>query len=344
MAEVPDRKARALLVLPPGATSRSMVDTLTGAGIESERVDNVFQAVSAFTRNPADLIVLGLRDLTDRDLLAISVFREVREDAYVLLVFPTALRDRAVMALAQGADGYLLEPFYPGEFLDLVMRALTRAGLAGKEGLPGEDLERLAGAVAHSINNPLQILELLLSGDDPENPDPAEIRQETLRIKEVVEELLSFARRTEMLPGKVDLNEILSEELAAAAAKRPIESDLAADLPELTGDEQGLRAMVRAFAGLGAPGPLAVASETDGRGGVGMSFQAPDLILSPEERDAFFLPFAGPAGGEVGLAAATAEAVVTAHGGKVALSTDATEGTRLTVRLPARKTGSRRKK
>ncbi len=335
LSEVP----RALLVLPDGTMARSMLDTLAREKIEATCVGNVFQAVSAYTREPADIVVLGLKDLTEQDLQAIEVFREVRADSFILVAFPAALRDRAVRALAHGADAYILEPFYPGEFLDIIRRALLRFYRDEERTASGADLERMAGAVAHAINNPLQILELVLDESENGSPDIGDLREEARRIKHVVEELLAFARRAEVNPQNLNLNELIKSELPDLTKGREVETDLSPDLPLVFADPAGMRTVIRAFAVLGAPGALNLTTRLEQEGRKRFSvicFIAPDLILSDADRDAFFTPFAGPASGEVGLATATARAVIEHHGGLVEFFSREGVGTRVMVALPVK--------
>jgi len=335
--DVHDGAPRALLVLPDGTMARSMLDALTREGIPAGRVSDVFEAVSAYTRDAADIVVLGLKDLTEQDLKAIKVFRQVRADSFVLVVFPASLRDRAVRALAHGADAYILEPFYPGEFLDIVRRAVSRISRDGKPDPAGADLERMAGAVAHAINNPLQIMELLIEEIEDGSSGAADLRVEAQRIKHVAEELLAFARRTEVNPENLDLNELIRSELSELPQAREIDTDYAPGLPLIFADPAGLRTVVRAFALLGAPGSLNISTKLEKEGQNQFSvvcFNAPDLILSAAERDAFFTPFVGPVSGEVGLATATARAVIEHHGGFVEFFSREGMGTRVMVALP----------
>lgn len=342
---VSEDRGRVLIVYPPGATARGMADALASDGVASDTADNVYRAVSAFTANRPDLVVLGLAGLDDRDLEAIRVLREISPEVYLLLAFPSGHRDRAVKALALGADSYILEPFYLEEFLDIVRRGLQRAGRGRETRLPeggGEGLERLAGAVAHAINNPLQILELLLT-DEEGGPDREDFRQETRRIGAVVKELLAFSRRTEAQRTNVDVNALIREAVPAAdASDRRVRHELTAELPAVAANPELLRAALAAFGALadarGAGGRLVVRTEVEsGRPGgpVRVEFVAPELLLSPEEVRDLFLPFAGPLKGEVGLAGATARAVVETLGGELRVSSREGRGTELAARLPA---------
>lgn len=343
---VSEEHGRVLIVYPPGATARGMADALANEGVHSDTVENVYRAVSAFTANRPDLVVLGLAGLDDRDLEAIRVLRELSPDVYLLLAFPSGQRDRAVKALALGADSYILEPFYLGEFLDIVRRGLERAGAGRRsEGLPAADdegLERLAGAVAHAINNPLQILELMLT-DEEGGPDREEFRQETRRIGAVVKELLAFSRRAEAPTTNVDVNELIRETLPETDAEPgPIRHELAEDLPRVPANPEALRAAIVAFDGLAGAASsgdrLVVRTALEpgrSRRPVRLDFSAPELLLTSEEVRDLFHPFAGPMQGAVGLAGATAHAVVEALGGEIRVESRKGRGTEISVRLPA---------
>ena len=111
---------RVLLIYPRGPSARGMQDTLLAEDITTDLAEDVFSAVSTYAANPSDLVVLGLNSLEERDLEVVRVLREIRAEVYILLAFPAHLRDRAVKALALGADSYILEPFYLAEFLDIV--------------------------------------------------------------------------------------------------------------------------------------------------------------------------------------------------------------------------------
>lgn len=326
---------RVLLIYPAGPTRRGMEDALGDAGVVCDRADNVLQAVSRFAAEPADLVVLGLAGLTDRDIAVLETLREIRPGVFILLAFPAAARERAVKALASGADSYILEPFYLGEFVDLVRRGIERAR---RPSLAPEaaDSEKLAVAVAEVINNRLQILELLLTELKEGATEPEEIRDETDRIKDVAEELLAFARKAEFHPVSVDLNQLLENLASTHPALRGASlGRLAAGLPPIDGDPRGLATLVTAIAGMAAGERIELATGMDEEGRPVLTVWAPDVVLAPDEAQAFFEPFAGPARGATGLAAATAKAVAEAHGAEIDVTSREGAGTAVTVRFRA---------
>jgi len=300
--------------------------------------ESVFSAVSRFQQNPADLVVLGLDGLEERDLEVVRVLREIRPEVYVLLAFPSPLRDRAVKALAIGADSYILEPFYLGEFLDFVRRGLERTRRARRvpPGTEGEDLERLAAAVAHAVRNPLQIIELMLSDDAEGETDPSDVREETDRVNEVVKELIGFAHRARIDRSTVSLNDVMKEIVHPPGGRlRRVRRDLAPDLPPISGDPERLRAAFGALASLsGEDGRLEVRTEITPRGRLRATVRLADLTLSEDERDALFLPFRSRVPGTVGLAAATAKATFDAHDAETAVQSRDGDGTTVRIDFP----------
>jgi signal transduction histidine kinase len=328
---------RVLLVHRQGATARGAVEVLRGEGIDVSSAENVFQAVSLFAERPADLVHLSLAEFEERDLEVLRVLRDIRPSVYVLLSFPMTLRDLAVKALARGADAYVVEPFYLGEYLDLVRRGIARARIGAPAPAPeSTDLERLAGAVAHAVNNPLQIVELLLS-QEAGKLERGELRQEARRIRDVVVELLAFSRRRERPQTALDLNGLLRE-LVPEGTETEVTLDLSPGLPELHADEEGLRLLLTALLSLpgirNGHGPLSVATGSGAPGQLSLRFHAPDLILSESEVRSFFRPFESPLPDAVGLSAATARAVVDAHSGEIEVTSREGEGTRVVVNIP----------
>jgi len=328
-----------LLVYPLGSERRGMVEALGELSASLETADHLFTAISRFTARPADVVVLGLAALDDRDVeRAIPLFRDLRPDVHLLLAFPPRRRESAVKALGLGADAYVLEPFYLRELVDLVRRGLLRKGpaITGETTLEDQDLEKLAGAIGHAVGNPLQIIEFQLSQDVIE---AEEVRQETKRIAAVAEELLAYARQKEMQAAVLDVNRLVKETVPLTGKLRKrFHRELAGDLPAIDGDARQIRLAFSTFAGMadarGSEERLRVETAESADGWVEIVFHAPDLHLTPEEERDFFREFSALLAGEVGLRAATAKGIILSHGGEVVLASLGGEGTTVTVRLP----------
>jgi two-component system NtrC family sensor kinase len=117
---------------------------------------------------------------------------------------------------------------------------------------------RLAGGVAHEINNPLggilaftQILMRERLSSEEQNECLREIERSSLRCKAIVESLLRFARQSPSAElGAIELNEVVREAVRVAAYKLPvlprvrIESDLERDLPAVLAEASQLEQVV----------------------------------------------------------------------------------------------------
>lgn len=345
-------RRRALIVYPPGATTRAVREVLEAQDLDVREAANVFSAVGTFATEPADLVVLGLSGLEDSDLRAIPALREREPRVFVLVSFPPELRSLAVSALARGADAYLLEPFYLGELADLAARGLARAGSSGGPAAPpppGGPRSLLAEAVADAVNNPLQILELMIDEDAPPI-ERGDIVQEVRRIAEVVAQLLVYAGREDLTTGPVDLNGLVREAAPSRGGrKRPVVHELDPDLPMLQGDENLLRLTLRTLtalaAGRGEPSPLTVRTALVGQAGaeqVTVRFEGPHLLRSADERRAFEEPFGADRAGALDLAAAAVRAAVARHGGSVDLPAQQDGANVVVVRLPLTRAAARR--
>lgn len=137
----------------------------------------------------------------------------------------------------------------------LVMTDITEASILQAKLMSTEKLAavgQLVSGVAHEVNNPLTAImgfaDLML-----ENPDlPASahkdlqvIMHEAERTKEIVQNLLSFARQTPPQRSNVDLNAVLRRTIALRAydlSSNSVEiaERFSADLPQTVGDEHQL--------------------------------------------------------------------------------------------------------
>jgi two-component system NtrC family sensor kinase len=116
---------------------------------------------------------------------------------------------------------------------------------------------RLAGGVAHEINNPLggilaftQILMKERLSSEEQTECLREIERSSLRCKAIVESLLRFARQSPSAGlAAVELNEVVREAVRVAGYKLPaprarIETELAPDLPAVLAETNQLEQVV----------------------------------------------------------------------------------------------------
>lgn len=219
----------------------------------------------------------------------------------------------------------------------------------------------LAAGVAHEINNPLAIIlgftDLLLekapTGSD-EHDMLKTIEKQGLNAKRVVENLLSFARRTEHREENVDVNKSIEEVLAVvgntlSVNKIKLVKNLARDLPAARGEPEEFQQVFiniinNAVAAMKKGGVLTVATRMVVDEGRGIEVRIADTGtgIRKEHRSRIFDPlFTTKKVGEgTGLGLSVSYGIVTKYGGSITFRTKTADearetGTTFIVTLPA---------
>ena len=228
-----------------------------------------------------------------------------------------------------------------------------------------EAIGTLAGGIAHDFNNILTAIlgytELALEDLRPESPAGRylqEVRKAGVRAKTLVQQILTFSRRTDQARRPVQLPLLIEEALALLRASLPstieMGHELAPDVGPVLADptqlhqvllnlcanaahamrETGGRLVVRLAAVEVAPtappsdlAPGAYACLTVSDTGQGMAPEVLERIFEP-----FFTTKAPGEGTGMGLA--LVHGIVTNHGGVVRVSSVVGQGTTFTVYLP----------
>jgi CheY-like chemotaxis protein len=332
--------------MAPGPARRAAEEALRAGGLEVATAPEPYEATALFVERPADLVVLDLGGRGTRDPSFLRALRKRAPAARILLLLPEGRRRAAVAALEAGADAYVLDPFHPVE-LTAVALGLLRAGggAAATAGAP-EALVRLAGEVAHAVNNPLQVLSLL--GEDGGIPDAAadSLQEHVERIRDVVGILAAFGRLGPPAKAPCRLGKIVKESLEARAARGTVKAAAKPpeDGPRLEADADQLREALGAVLGLlearGGKPPVRVAAHvravgSDGSEGAevelgvdGLEFPEAEfrsllgtVLLSHEETRRCHPGLLLPA------------TVAAAHGGSL-VARASPRGTALTLRFP----------
>ncbi|MCX7680596.1 MAG: cache domain-containing protein [Anaerolineae bacterium] len=230
----------------------------------------------------------------------------------------------------------------------------TQQELLHKERLAS--MGQLAAGVAHEINNPLGTIllfaeamykELSQAGDTQHCRDLQVIIEETTRCKNIVADLLNFARQQEVLAQETDLHGLL-EQVIAEAKRRPLFAEVEIvchfdpNLPTIQADAAQLR---QVFINLLNNGAEAM----DGRGTITLTTHARgdqiEVQVSdtgcgiPEEHlSKLFTPFftTKPPGKGTGLGLSIVYGIVKMHHGQITVSSKVGEGTTFSVFLPVR--------
>lgn len=270
---------------------------------------------------------------------------------------------RAVRALEEAADA---EPGTPERFVapgqdELGQIAAAYSRVRGEQRLLREELRRadrlasigqLAAGTAHELNEPIAAVLgfAQLAQKTPGLPAPAardlgKIAQAALHAREIIRQLLLFARQTPPQKAPVDFNQAVREALELveprrAAAGVRLASSLAEGLPPIEADAAQLRQVVinlavNALQASERGGEVEVATGSrDGR--LLLSVVDHGAGMSEEVRHHLFLPFytTKDIGQGTGLGLSVVHGVVTAHGGTIEVTSAPGQGTRIEVRLP----------
>lgn len=211
----------------------------------------------------------------------------------------------------------------------------------------------LAAGVAHEVNTPLtgissyaQMLTEQLSGDDPGREILAKIEEQTQRASDIANSLLDLARPDRDGAETVDLNDVVSRALGLFDVQirgRDLTVDvaLADGLPPVSGhpgklQQVLLNLLLNARDATPRGGRVAVRT-SEHRGRVLLDVVDDGEGIEPADLARVFDPFftTKGRGRGTGLGLSISYGIVREHGGEILVDTDAGNGTRFRVSLPA---------
>lgn len=212
----------------------------------------------------------------------------------------------------------------------------------------------LSSEVAHEINNPLGVilgyaayLENKMNPDDPGFKYIQEIKRESKRCKNIVQDLLSYARVPKPALAETDINALLEQIVDFAAHHTDMDAvniitTFDSRLPRIWVDGDQIRQvamnlMLNAGAAMPEGGRLVVGTALGEEGYVKLTFQDSGAGIPPENLEKIFEPFFTTKTRGTGLGLAITKTIVEQHGGRIEVATEVGKGTTVTVSLLARR-------
>ena len=217
------------------------------------------------------------------------------------------------------------------------------------------EIAQLAGGLAHEIRNPLSTMRLnldLLAEDFP-NPETARdrrivqkidrLRRESIRLQDILEDFLRFARVQDLRLTPADLNLVVDDlrdfcEPQAASKGIVIRTQYDDDLPKTGLDvdlfkQALLNLILNAQHAMPDGGELILTTRRDGPHVV-LDVTDTGLGMTEEVRARVFDAFYSTRPGGSGLGLPTTRKIVEAHGGTIHVQSVSGKGSRFSVRLP----------
>ena len=212
-------------------------------------------------------------------------------------------------------------------------------------------LGQLAAGIAHEIRNPLTSINILIHSLTEKLPtensqweDLKVIEEEILRINEIVDQFLRFAKPASPLFEKADLVPIIEEtfQLVRPQIKRgkiSVQKEFE-PLPFVTVDKEQIKQvilnlLINAIQAMPKGGRLVLSSRVSREGDwVELTLQDSGIGIPPEDLDKLFDPFFSTKEGGIGLGLSIAHRIVDQHHGKIEVDSNPGKGTRFTISLP----------
>jgi signal transduction histidine kinase len=213
---------------------------------------------------------------------------------------------------------------------------------------------KLAAGVAHELNEPLtgilgfsELLKEIPGMPAQAESDLARIESAALHAREVVRQLLLFARQISPKQGKVGVNRLILEVVGFFRARLgqqgiKVRTELAEKLPDILADESQIRQIltnltVNAIHAMEKGGLLTIATQSRGEE-IELCIHDTGPGIPDDIKDKIFLPFFTTKDVDMGtgLGLAVVHGIVKSHGGRIKARSEAGKGAEFRVCLPVK--------
>jgi signal transduction histidine kinase len=214
----------------------------------------------------------------------------------------------------------------------------------------------MAAGIAHELNNPLTTIsgftELTLEelpSDSPQHADLELVLREAHRARDVVRRLLDFARQSESVRTRSDMNEIVTDVLALVnhllhTNGIQIFTDLTSSLPWISVDRNQIKQVIlnlihNALHAMPDGGELHISTlrcSRDQRDWLTINVTDTGMGISPENLEHIFEPFftTRAKDGGTGLGLSVSYGIVAEHGGLIEAESEVGKGSIFSVWFP----------
>ena len=346
-------------------TLANMRDILELDGYEVDGASRVSEALqrSDWSQYSAILMDRRLPDGTAEDLLPRLV--KLAPNAAVVVVTAHADLEGTLTALRHGVSDYILKPINPKALLDSLHRifrvqeAEERAQHAERLAAVGE----MMAVLAHESRNAFQLaganldlLGLLLDGNDEATELVERIRKQQTRVSHLFEDVRGYAAPIQLNLQPTDISDLIHSTVAQVRMLNP-DRKLQINVNADSSDAAPLSASIdssrieQVFRNLlensiaACPDPVQISIDCSvsihinglRKTSVEICFRDNGPGLSPECRRRLFEPFFTTKSKGTGLGMAISHRIIEAHGGSISVvSSDGSAGAEFLVTLPDR--------
>ena len=314
--------------------------------------DEFYQPVDLITRRSAQITILVTIMACMISLLLVSytskiLTQPIRHMIQVIRKVKTGKLDEKVKIDSNDELGELARTFN-------TMTEIIRKNREMEKTLARHDrmasLGIFSSGVAHEINNPLGIilgyagyLESKIDRGDENYKYIHEIKYESKRCREIVQNLLSYARPPETTLKETDIKNLLENIIDFAANHSDlyhvtIAREIDPDLPPamVDGDQMrqvAINLILNAGAAMQPGGQLRVEAHRDGEDLL-ILFHDNGCGIPAEDLDKIFEPFYTTRNKGTGLGLAISKRIIEQHHGTITVASTLHKGTSFTIRLP----------